>query len=345
MKKSIVSWVLALSLILCLFPVKTYAAPKNIVVVLDPGHGGQGEKHQGASYSGYVEKDLTLQVAKAVQQELSKYENITVYLTRDSDKEMSLAERADYAQQVGADFLFSIHFNASSLHQFYGSEVWTSAFGKFYKSGYEFGLIESGELASLGLYQKGVKSKLGNSGFDYYGIIRESVARNMPAVIIEHSYLDHIYDSERLKEPDYIQKLGLADATAIAKYFGLSSTSLSVDYSTYKKASVSPPLAKVHQDTTDPEKCDIKILSYDRESRNVLVEMTAYDRQSPIIYFSYSYDGGRTFSLLQMWDRSQKTQSFNIHIPEVVKSANIVCRSYNNYELFTQSQGLPVITE
>ncbi|WP_026487798.1 N-acetylmuramoyl-L-alanine amidase family protein [Butyrivibrio sp. XBB1001] len=320
------------------------AAPKTYVIVIDPGHGGIGDRNLGAQYNGFSEKELTLMVANAMKAELEKYDNVSVYLTRETDTIVGLDTRAAIAKNLGADFVFSIHFNASSEHLYYGSEIWTSAFGSYYQKGYDFGQIASNELASLGLYQKGVKTKIGNSGKDYYGIIRNCVARGIPCDIIEHCYLDHAYDVQHLSQKDFCTKLGVSDATAVAKYFKLKSSSTGVDYSTFSYKSVKKPTSTVYHDTTDPDTCQIKTLAYDSTSRNVLVEMTTKDKQSPIIYFSYSYDGGTTFSSLQMWDRTKETQSFNVKIPASVKTSKIVCRAYNSYELFTQSNEVTIET-
>lgn len=62
-----------------------------VVVVLDPGHGGE---NLGAEYGEYTEKEMTMAVAKAMKEELEKYEGIEVYLTHETDKDMSLEERA-----------------------------------------------------------------------------------------------------------------------------------------------------------------------------------------------------------------------------------------------------------
>ena len=326
------------------FDFTSFAAGKNVVVVIDPGHGGTGEKNIGAVYNGFTEKDLTMVVAVAMKNELEKYDNVTVYLTRTDDRFISLEDRAEFAKSVNADFLYSIHFNASVEHDFYGSEIWTSAFGSYYQKGYDFGLLISDELADLGIYQKGVKTKIGKNGDDYYGIIRHSVSRGIPAVIIEHLYLDHIYDVQKFADQDYLVNLGICDATAVAKYYKLKSSKTGADYSNITYTNVKKPSSKVFQDTTEPETCSIKTISYDASSRNVLVEMTAKDSNSPIIYFSYSYDGGNTFCPLQMWDRTKTTQSFNVNVPTSCTKATIVCRAYNNYELFKQSNEVSIET-
>ena len=324
------------------FSIKSYAEKKPVVVVIDPGHGGTGDRNLGAQYNGLSEKKLTLQLANVLKKKIKKYEGITVYQTRTSDVLMSLEERAVYAKNVGADFVFSIHFNASAEHIFYGSEVWTSTFGSYYQKGYNFGQIVLGEWGGLGLYQKGVKTKIGSSGNDYYGIIRQCVARNTPCVILEHAYLDQGNDVSLIKTGDFITKLAQADATAIAKYYGLKSTKTGADFSGYTYKSVKKPSGKLYQDESGPDKCDIRVLSYDTKSGNVLVELTAVDNQSPVIYFCYSYDGGKTFCPLQMWDRTKPTQSFNVKVPSGTVNPTIIVRAYNNYEKGSESAPVAV---
>ncbi len=321
---------------------KTYAADKPVVIVIDPGHGGTGDRNLGAQYNGISEKEINLQLANAVKAELEKFDNVSVFLTRTTDTLVSLEDRAVFAQNHGADFVFSIHFNASNGHEFYGSEVWTSTFDSFYQNGYAVGQIVSLEWSLLGLYQKGVKTKIGSSGQDYYGIIKHCVARNIPCVIFEHGYLDNDRDVSLIKSENFINRLAIADATAIAKFFKLKSSSTGTDYSGYIYSSVKKPSNKLYQDETGPAICDASVLATDPATGNILVELTTVDKQSPVIYFSYSYDGGATFCPLQMWDRTKDTQSFNITVPSGTVDPVIVVRSYNNYEKMAQSDPVAV---
>ena len=347
MKKALFRIVLSLVMILSsfrFFDLSSIAANTNTIIVIDPGHGGNDGTNLGAVYNGFMEKELTLKVANAMKSELEKYDGVTVYMTRTTDQFISLEDRAKYAKEVGASYVFSIHFNASSEHNFYGSEVWCPSSGDHYKKGYEFGLIEQDELSLLGLYQKGVKTKVGSKG-DYYGIIRQCVARGITCDIIEHCYLDHGYDVQYLKNQDFTTTLGVSDATAVAKFLKLRSKDGKTDYSKLNYTSVKKPSGVVMQDTTNPDICSISVLSYDQASRNALVELTAKDKQSPVIYFSYSVDGGKTFCTLGMWDRTKDTQSFNVKIPKSLSTANIVVRAYNNYELFSDSNAVFIETK
>lgn len=76
-----------------------------IRIVLDPGHGGPGitdEQELGAKYRDTFEKDLTLKIAQAAGAELSAYGNVEVLYTRETDKALTLKQRAAYAKSVGA---------------------------------------------------------------------------------------------------------------------------------------------------------------------------------------------------------------------------------------------------
>lgn len=77
-------------------------------VVLDPGHGGRNGGT--TTSSGLVEKDLTLDIARRLRTLLTDA-GFEVLLTRDDDVEMSLEERAEFANRAAADLFVSIHLN------------------------------------------------------------------------------------------------------------------------------------------------------------------------------------------------------------------------------------------
>ena len=96
-------------------------APENVVVVLDPGHGGS-DSGACSTWNGvlYCERDINQTIADACYEELKKYSNVTVYMTRTSASEplhgtvgQDLQWRCDYAHDVGADLFVSFHCNSS----------------------------------------------------------------------------------------------------------------------------------------------------------------------------------------------------------------------------------------
>jgi N-acetylmuramoyl-L-alanine amidase len=325
---------------------ETGSAP--VVVVLDPGHGGSNE---GGQYGELSEKDLTLKVAEAMKEELEKYENITVYLTRTEDVDMSLAERVRFAESVDADFLFCLHFNMSEAHELYGAECWVSAYGESYAKGYDFASIEMEMLTELGLYDRGIKTRLLESGdADYYGIIRFSTAAQLPSVIIEHCHLDHPQDAAYIDTENWPKTYGILDATAVARYFGLASQELSVDYggTVYTKTQV--PSAPVLPDTTAPDSCMITGITSNEEDAAIQVDVSAQDAQSPMLYYAWSTDGGKTFSERYRWttDGATAAASVSFEIPVSQAGTNeLVVRVFNQYDLGTDSSTVDIslITE
>lgn len=84
------------------------------VIVLDPDHGGHspagGSTPDNVAAPGLSERQLTLDLARCVRERLRSAG--TVMLTRDSDTNLSLQNRAVFGQMVNADYFVSLHFNA-----------------------------------------------------------------------------------------------------------------------------------------------------------------------------------------------------------------------------------------
>ncbi|BAG83956.1 N-acetylmuramoyl-L-alanine amidase family protein [Candidatus Azobacteroides pseudotrichonymphae] len=89
-----------------LFGVRGIAEQVNVVI--NPCHGG---KDPGALHNQLKEKDVNLQVALLLQQELKK-ENITSALTRSEDTYVSLDDRVDFSNSLKPDLFISIQCNA-----------------------------------------------------------------------------------------------------------------------------------------------------------------------------------------------------------------------------------------
>jgi len=125
-----------------------------VIVVIDPGHGGD---NNGTTESGFLEKEMTMATAKSMYQTLTQFQNIEVYLTHWDDVDLSLKDRAVFAAEKKADFLISLHYNASESHQLFGSEVWISLFPEFHNPGYQLGTCFLREFREMGLHLRGIK--------------------------------------------------------------------------------------------------------------------------------------------------------------------------------------------
>lgn len=331
--------------------ITAWAAPRvqptddTIVIVIDPGHGG---KNLGTTQNGFEEKIMTLITAKAMYEELCKYDNVEVYLTRTEDVDMDLKTRAQFAQSVNADFLFSIHYNASENHDFFGSEVWVSCEPQFNCYGYQFGCVQMQTMQDKGLFLRGVKTRINDKGTDYYGILRESAELDIPAVIIEHCHVDESRDAPFCATRGDQAEFGKADALSVAKYFGLKSSVLNVDYSDYSANELVevPSRGRVEQtllDNSIPDVCQITLTDTNSEANEVTFEVSAADYDGMLLYYDYSIDGGKTYSPRQPWPGCNifdgtytDTFSITLQIPSD-KKPKVVFRAYNKTDLCRQS--------
>jgi N-acetylmuramoyl-L-alanine amidase len=326
-----------------------------VVIVIDPGHGGDNEgTKENAALDGVLEKEMTLKTAQAMYDELCKYDNAEVYMTRTTDTGLSLDERAEFAESVGADFLFSIHYNASLSHELYGTEVWISSIEPYHTYGYQFGCIQMSTMNDMGLFLRGVKTRLtgdkANGKEDYYGIIKHSVERSIPAAIIEHCHVDNAHDTSYCDSDEDLEAFGRADALSVAKYFRLYSTSLGVDYrvlsSSYADTSSSGTIRLTLNDYEKPDICQIELETADYNTGAVNLSVSAADYSNLIISYDYSIDGGETYSERIPWPDSNiltgtytDTPVITISIPSGTKP-DIILRAYNMYDMYAESNVL-----
>lgn len=344
LKKCLLTTFLSVLLIFiaCMLPAITASADEPLIIVIDPGHGGE---NLGAEYDGYTEKEITMPMAVAMKEELEKYDNVKVYLTHEDDVDMSIWERAEFAKDVNADFLFCLHFNASVHHNLYGAEVWVPSEGEYYAKGYAFAEILMAQFEDMGLYSRGIKTRLNDDGIDYYGILRycSSEEIQVPAVLIEHCHLDNEKDKGFYQQSEeQIKEFGRQDALAVAKYFGLTSSETGADYSSYQVSDIPVPEGRVAPDKTPPEKCSIEVTNVNKETGEVTLAVEAYDTDSYILYCNYSLDGGKTYSPLLEWPRpewnvSDKNHNLTITVP-FGSETELKVKAYNGFDVWTESK-------
>ena len=215
------------------------ARARNWVFVLDAGHGGWDS---GAVGNGLREKDLTLQIARYCRDELQKYAGVRVIMTRDSDASVTgvanttneLIARAQIARDNNASLFMSFHINSGGGT---GAEIWiprqASWYSSFNELGESLGQDVLNRLASVALVSRGTKNDYydlngtqlyypDGSNADSLSVIRNCRQYGIPAVLVEHGFIDNSYDAGLLANSLYLQKMGQADALAIANQFGLS---------------------------------------------------------------------------------------------------------------------------
>jgi len=90
---------------------------KQVVVVIDAGHGLTNDgKHSGASEGNVYEDEITLAIANKIK-ELNTNEALKIVLTRPTEQIVDLHERVDIARENNADLFISLHVNVAVPNQ------------------------------------------------------------------------------------------------------------------------------------------------------------------------------------------------------------------------------------
>ena len=211
-----------------------------IMVALDPGHDANSI---GAHANGLKEEELTLKIAKYCKEELEQYAGVEVYMTRTGpecpfNKASSdcIEDRVNAAADAGAQIFVSFHLNSFTSSRAKGAEVivqnknWRPAVAS---EGEKLAGAVLDELEKIGITKRATpiysKNAVNNkkyadgSAADYYSVQRYSKLRNIPGIIIEHAFITNTEEvNTYLKTEAGLKKLGVADASGIAKYLGIS---------------------------------------------------------------------------------------------------------------------------
>ena len=210
----------------------------NLVVALDPGH---DSSHAGASANGVREEVLTLKIAQYCKAELENYAGVSVYMTRTSaacphpggSSAKDIEQRVADAAKAGASIYVSIHLNSSKSSSAKGAEViypnlsWKPQVGA---DGKRLAKLIEDELVGIGLERRAIYSKNTTIGetyedgsiSDYFTVQISAKEHGIPGIIVEHAFVTNSSDvNNYLNNGAGLKKLGVADATGIAKYFGL----------------------------------------------------------------------------------------------------------------------------
>ncbi len=91
-------------------------------IVIDPGHGGRDYGAPGY-LRGVHEKDVVLKLARRLAKKIRKELGCEVIMTRNSDRNLTLEERTAIANTKNADLFISIHTNAVRDRRAYGIET------------------------------------------------------------------------------------------------------------------------------------------------------------------------------------------------------------------------------
>ena len=325
----------------------------DLVIVIDPGHGGDDTGTQGGRIQ---ERFMNLITAQALVARLNQYEGVTVYMTRsDNDTTLSLTDRAKFAQSVNADFVFSIHYNACNAHDRFGIETYTSRIAPYNGYGYQFGdLLNHMYYDRYGIYPRGVKTRKGlRTEGDYYTIISANIYREIPAVIIEHCFADGSVDAQFTSSDDQFRSYGQTDADAIAEFFGLKSSILGIDFTGYSDNLIAVDVTAfndaTYEDRTAPDSVTLSVVSVDPVTNTVNIRVEASESDGMMMFYALSVDGGWTWQESKPWPGSDTftgsyDTSFELSLPfEPGFRPSIVIKGFNRYDAYTKSNQITFV--
>ncbi len=204
------------------------------VVCIDPGHQARGDSRQepvgpGASETKarvtggttgvttrVPEYEVVLQISMNLKERLEAA-GITVVMTRDTnDVNISNAERAQMANDAGADLFVRVHADGSTdpgragIATFYpGAGQWTGSITD--PSQRAAGLVQDALVASTGAADLGITARTDLSGFNW---------ATVPSVLVECGFMTNPVEDRLLSSPHYQDKLAEGMATGIIAYLG-----------------------------------------------------------------------------------------------------------------------------
>ncbi|MFZ5650157.1 MAG: N-acetylmuramoyl-L-alanine amidase family protein [Bacillota bacterium] len=175
-------------------------------ILIDPGH---GSRDSGAVGNGLVERDLTMFLALRTEERLDNYDcHAEIYQHPYVDGMGDLQTVVDYANNNGFDFFLSLHIDSVD-------DPTVTGFSSFRYPG-SSRAIQDIIHASVAEYlaQHGINDRKAREA-DYM-VLRET---NMPSVLLETGFISSPWDSQKLKDIRFLDKLANAIAWGVVDAF------------------------------------------------------------------------------------------------------------------------------
>ena len=223
---------------------------RQIIIVIDPGHGGEDPGASGRK--GTKEKDVTLSIARKLKEKIDAQPNMQAVLTRDDDYFIALHERVSIARSVQADLFVSIHADAFVRPDANGASVFalseggaTSAAARWLATreneadligGVNLGgedpylaktLLDLSQTASINdslKLGKAVLAEIGHINRLHKAQVQQAgfavlKAPDIPSILVETAFISNPDEEKRLKDKAYQGKLADAITEGIVRYF------------------------------------------------------------------------------------------------------------------------------
>ncbi|TDB59454.1 N-acetylmuramoyl-L-alanine amidase AmiC [Photorhabdus khanii] len=220
-----------------------------IVIMLDPGHGGEDPGAIGKYKT--REKDVVLQIARRLRTIIQREPGMKVYMTRNEDVFIPLKVRVAKARKMRADLFVSIHADAFTNRAARGSSVFalstkgaTSNTARFLaqtqneadqiggvsKSGDKyldhtmFDLLQTATIndslkfGSEVLKRMGKVNKLHKNRVDQAGFAVLK-APDIPSILVETAFISNLEEERKLKTARFQQQVAESIFAGIKAYF------------------------------------------------------------------------------------------------------------------------------
>ncbi|QOI56315.1 N-acetylmuramoyl-L-alanine amidase AmiC [Rouxiella badensis] len=220
-----------------------------IVIMLDPGHGGEDSGAIGKYKT--REKDVVLQIARRLQKLIRQQPNMTVYMTRNEDIFIPLKVRVAKARKQRADLFISIHADAFTSRAARGSSVFalstegaTSAAARFLahsqnesdkiggvsKSGDRyldhtlFDLVQTATVNDSLKFGREVLTRMGKVNHLHKHKVEQAgfavlKAPDIPSILVETAFISNISEERKLRTSHFQQQVAESILAGIKAYF------------------------------------------------------------------------------------------------------------------------------
>ena len=204
-------------------------------VVIDPGHGGRDYGAPGY-LKGVHEKHVVMGIARRLEKKLRQELGLEVILTRTDDRYLTLEERTAFANTQNADLFISIHTNSHRDRRAYGIETYflnlatdneaimvaatenaTSEKNISDLQTILLDLMQNAKINESSRLAAHVQKELFGNLKDRYSHVRDKgvkqapfyvlLGAQMPAILVETSFISNARECERLVSPEYQEAL------------------------------------------------------------------------------------------------------------------------------------------
>lgn len=221
-------------------------------VFIDVGHGGKDRGAHGLF--SIQESELCLAIGKRIESTLRSRvvgalgRPVEIRLSRERDEFLSLSERVDAANSWSADLFLSVHANSSPVAAAHGFEVYFLSPEASDEAAKRLALLENEDQpqpvssAVLSILSDAQtthhikeSSELAETIFQALSTqikpnvrgVRQApfsvlAGTQMPAVLIEVGYINHVIDASHLTKEGYLKHLADAISTGIIQFLGRS---------------------------------------------------------------------------------------------------------------------------